>query len=84
MRFGLVAVVFGLVLAGCQTSPRGQGEQFMSDAEIEAKDDGTCRSLGAPPGTPIYIDCRLRLRSNRSAEHQSADMGAAMYLMRRY
>lgn len=81
MKFGLVGFVCALVLAGCQTSPRGHGEQFMSDAEIEAKDDGTCRSLGAAPGTPIYIDCRLRLRSTRSAEQRSADTGALLLMM---
>jgi hypothetical protein len=54
----------GLILAGCGV--RGTGEQFMSPDQIEAKDLATCQSLGARPGTQSYIDCRLRLRSDRS------------------
>jgi len=59
-----VLVAAGLALAGCQT--RGHGEVFMSDAEIEAKDHGTCAQFGAVRGTQPYVDCRLRLRSDRN------------------
>lgn len=78
MRVGLVVVVCAVALAGCQTSARGKGEQFMSDTEIEAKDDGTCRQLGTAPGTPLYVDCRLRLRSNRTAEDSAEQMSGAV------
>jgi hypothetical protein len=59
-------LIMGLALgmAGCQT--RGHGEVFMSDAEIEAKDHGVCTQFGAQRGTQVYVDCRLRLRSDRN------------------
>lgn len=59
-----------VALAGCQ-QVRGTGERGMSDAEIEAKDDNICSSFGAAKGTQIYVDCRLRLRSDRSAEDRT-------------
>lgn len=62
-------VVFVLFTAlGACTSVRGTDERFMSDAEIEAKDNSICASLGAVRGSQAYVDCRLRLRSDRSAE----------------
>ena len=63
----LIALGLATALAGCQ-QVRGTGERWMSDAEIEAKDNGVCQSLGAVRGTQSYVDCRLRLRSDRSAE----------------
>lgn len=62
-----IVVGLGLTMGAC-VPVRGTGEGFMSDAEIEAKDNGVCTSLGAVRGTQPYIDCRLRLRSDRSAE----------------
>ena|SRR5712691_5334291 len=32
-----------------------------SPAQIAARHDGICQSYGAVPGTPPYMDCRLRL-----------------------
>lgn len=63
----IIVAVAGMALAGCQ-QVRGTGERGMSDAEIEAKDDSVCSGFGAAKGTQIYVDCRLRLRSDRSAE----------------
>lgn len=74
MRLVLV-IVAGLGMAGCQT--RGHGEVFMSDAEIEAKDHGVCTSLGAARGSQVYIDCRLRLRSDRNLSDSSRRASAA-------
>lgn len=64
----LVGAVLVVVALGACTSVRGTSERGMSDAEIEAKDDGVCRGFGAVKGSQAYIDCRLRLRSDRSAE----------------
>lgn len=50
---------------------RGTGERFMSDAEIEAKDDGACQSFGAVKGSAAYVECRLRLRSERGADDRA-------------
>jgi len=62
----LVVVVVAAAVAGCQQTPRAFGEQRMTDAEIEAKDDGVCRSFGIARGASGYADCRLRLRSDRA------------------
>lgn len=64
----IVVLIFA---AGCLVSActaRGIGEDFMSQQEIDTKDDSTCKSLGASPGTAIYVDCRLKLKNNRSIE----------------
>jgi hypothetical protein len=53
MRLALV-VLSASILVGCLTS-----EQIA--ARQEAKQDATCRSYGVVPGTPEYVDCRLRL-----------------------
>lgn len=71
MKIGLV-VLTAVILAGCGV--RGTGERFLSDEDIEAKDERTCAELGAVKGTQVYVDCRLRLRSNRSQEDQSRRM----------
>lgn len=63
----LLVIAACAALSGC-VQVRGTGEQWMSNEEIEKKDDTTCSSFGAPKGTQAYIDCRLRLRSDRSAE----------------
>lgn len=68
----VLVVLAGLMLTACGV--RGQGERFMSDEDIEAKDERTCTKLGAVKGTQVYIDCRLRLRSSRSQEDQSRRM----------
>lgn len=68
----VLVVLAGLMLTACGV--RGTGERFMSDQDIEAKDERTCAELGAAKGTQGYIDCRLRLRSNRSQEDQSRRM----------
>ncbi len=62
-------ITIGLVIALAACVPvRGTNERWMSDAEIVAKDEATCASFGAAKGSQPYIDCRLRLRSDRSAE----------------
>lgn len=66
MRQIMIVAAAAALLAGCAV--RGTGEQFLSNDEIEAKDHNICTSLGAVRGSQPYIDCRLRLRSDRSAE----------------
>ena len=60
------AMTLCLALLGCGV--RGTGEAFMTQQEMEAKDDGICKSLGASPRTTVYVDCRLRLRTDRSTQ----------------
>lgn len=75
VRLAFVVVACAM-LGACQA--RGFGEQFMSQQEIEAKDDTTCRSFGAAPGSQVYVDCRLRLASNRSGEMRTKVLAASM------
>ena len=76
MKYVAIALV-GLGLAGCQ-AVRGTGERWMSDQEIEAKDHGVCDSLGAKRGTQVYVDCRLRLRSDRSSSDSGRRLRAVL------
>ena len=66
-RIVVVSIIAAAGLAGCMPV-RGTGEAFMSENEIQAKDDATCRGYGAMPGSQPYVACRLSLRSNRSHE----------------
>lgn len=43
----------------------------MSNAEVEAKDDAACLQFGAVKGTQVYVDCRLRLRSERNSDDRA-------------
>jgi hypothetical protein len=65
-RWIVCIAVLAAALGGCM--PRGTGEMFMSDRDIEVKGDGIFRSFGAVPGTQAYVDCRLRLHSDRSLQ----------------
>lgn len=73
----LILVAMAVGLAGCQ-QVRGTGEQGLSDLEIDAKDNATCRSFGAVPGSQPFIDCRLRLRSDRSSEDRARRLRAML------
>jgi hypothetical protein len=36
-------------------------------AQLAQRDDAECKSIGAHPGTPSYVDCRLRKEQMRNA-----------------
>ena len=67
MRISGIAIAAALMLAGCSGDRTGRGELFMSKAEIEAKDDATCRRYGAKPGEPVYVQCRVAQDQRRDA-----------------
>jgi hypothetical protein len=54
--------VLALALSGCMTTE-----------QRAAADDSYCRGIGARPGTPIYVECRLR----RDEQVQADDRAAA-------
>jgi hypothetical protein len=54
--------VAGLILGACMTAE----EQQAQARAIAANDDAVCRSAGAKPGTPAYVQCRQD-RSNQRA-----------------
>jgi hypothetical protein len=45
----------------------GEGEDFASRQDLDAKDDAICRGYGAQPGTPAYINCRGQQDQRRTA-----------------
>lgn len=51
----LVVVVIGVALSGCA----GIKEHFAE------KDNETCQSYGAQPGTDIYVACRMKQQELR-------------------
>lgn len=63
MRYLLLILLAGPLLAGCFRS----SEEIR--AEIAAKDDQECRSYGAQPGSPAYVQCR----ATRASAHETAD-----------
>jgi hypothetical protein len=88
--FAIVALIFVLPLGGCQTSddlPPGYWFRTPSTpskeklaavkAEWAIKDDETCRSYGAKPGTDIYIQCRMAQQQNRDAGDNAIAAAAA-------
>jgi len=58
----LLIVVAPLVLGACMSAE----EQQAQARAIAANDDAACRSAGAKPGTPAYVQCREN-RSNQRA-----------------
>jgi hypothetical protein len=64
----LFAVMLVGLLLGC-TQFEGQNEREALDATVATavNDDEFCRSSGAEPGTPRYLDCRLDLSRQREA-----------------
>jgi hypothetical protein len=57
-NFMLIAIL--ALAGGCTTEQRA------------AEDDATCRSYGAKPGTPIYVECRMRQQELREARRARA------------
>jgi hypothetical protein len=69
--FLMMTAVLAVGLGGCGNISWVRGNDdafFMTQEQVDAKDDATCKSLGAVPSTSVYVDCRLRLRTNRSSE----------------
>ncbi len=72
----LLIVLCGLALSGC-ISPE---QQAAMKAEIDARNDATCRGYGARPGSDAYVNCRLTIDQNVAAENArvSAESGAKL------
>jgi hypothetical protein len=62
-----VLLTIPLLLAGCATAE-----------QRAAKDDATCKSYGAQPGTDAYVQCRMVQQARRDAKPDAGDamMGA--------
>ena len=62
----LIVVTATLPLSACMTA----AEREAQAREIAASDDAACRSAGAKPGTPAYVQC-LETRKNQRAIAQT-------------
>ncbi|MEW6318149.1 MAG: hypothetical protein AB1670_17405 [Pseudomonadota bacterium] len=62
----LIAMGISLVLAGCANYQAQLAEQVASAA------DAQCRSYGAQPGSPAYIQCRMNIDNQRANERSAA------------
>jgi hypothetical protein len=67
----ILAIVLALPLAGC-LGPMSAEQIAAKKAEWATKDDETCRSYGAKPGTDIYIQCRMTQQQSRDAADNAA------------
>jgi hypothetical protein len=79
----LVVVGLSLTLAGCLPPEESLGNRMFGPskaeldaqrAKVDAKDDETCRSYGAKPGTDIYIQCRMAQVQHRDAANAGGDV----------
>jgi hypothetical protein len=57
-----VLLTIPLLLAGCATAE-----------QRAAKDDATCKSYGAQPGTDAYVQCRMVQQARRDAKPDAGD-----------
>lgn len=62
------------LLAGCAGSPVGDA---MNPQGVADREDGYCQSIGAQPGSPEYINCRLQVGGQRQQAHSARILGAA-------
>ncbi len=68
----LAISVLAVALTGCLSFPKPPSAQ-----ELAARDDATCQSYGAQPGTDIYIKCRMQIAQERQRQ-RAAIIGAMM------
>lgn len=64
----LLVVLFSL--ASCQGSV--VGDAMAGKEGLAQQDDEYCRSIGAKPGSDIYVQCRMVSTQNRQSRHASA------------
>lgn len=65
-----------LLLASCMTP-----EQIAAQKqEIERRKVQFCANMGAPPGSPNYYDCRMRIERQLAYEAQMEQQADAQYL----
>jgi hypothetical protein len=66
-----VLILVALLLTGCATAE----SEAQAKAELEARDDASCRNHGYEPGTVKYEDCRARLDELRTQADRQAQAG---------
>lgn len=69
MRIFAVSAV-ALALTACASEQERQAQAQAQAAAMQANDDAQCRSYGAVPGSPEYIQCRMNIDNQRAAMRQ--------------
>jgi hypothetical protein len=64
----IFAVMLISLLSGCAHETQLDREALDATVAMATNDDELCRSYGAKPGTPSYVDCRLNLSTQRAAK----------------
>src|SRR5262245_35093089 len=62
--------LFGFASTNCAQGTPGYQQAQDAQAQaaaIAANDDAKCRSYGAEPGSPSYVQCRMNLDNQRAA-----------------
>ena len=60
-------VLAATVLTGCtEYEAQRQQEQIAQAQAVAANDDAQCRSYGAAPGSPSYVQCRMNIDNQRA------------------
>lgn len=83
MRIFPIIALSGL-LAGCAAMQERENERLRAEAvAYEANADAQCRSYGAQPGTPVYIQCRMNMDNRRAQMAENDRVMATQYLLSR-
>ena len=70
----LLCLLLTLPLAGC-LGIASEAEIAAKNAELAVKDDQTCRSYGAKPGSDVYVNCRVAQTQRRDAAENAETSG---------
>jgi hypothetical protein len=61
------AFMLALALIGCAGNKAEQQAQAAAEARaVAANEDSECRSYGAEPGSPAYVQCRMNFSNQRA------------------
>jgi hypothetical protein len=70
------------ILSGCAEWRARQEAAAAAQAQaIGANDDATCRSYGASPGSPAYVQCRMNISNQRAAGDMQTRALIGAYLL---
>lgn len=73
-RLSIVALV-GMTLSGCaEMQAQQQHEANLRVQAIASNDDAQCRSYGATPGSPQYVQCRMQIDGQRNQARNAATL----------
>ena len=73
----LLAACMALALSGCVTAEQMAAQRAEFTAQVATADDSECRSYGAEPGTPVYVQCRMIKDQQRAQELAAAQAESA-------